>query len=287
LKFYRFGFMGKPEGNRPLRPHEVRDGDVFSETQATLTRLGHEYAGRIINYPVEDGGPDRSMEAVANLGENDILLISSRPPMNENPYAAGQVRVSFPSMSEFEEDILFEELRKYLLHCSRKEIALDYRKTERLLPQYRDRAHLEFYVRSQNGGFEAAYQKTSGRIGCEPFVEYQTTVGYLIYTAPLQMPNGRKGPRVLALFGISGTVGVVFANQIWKEKHEVFRGLLEEAMRQPSLSMVEITVKGVPKYYTSLDFADRWDYKLITRRPAQQTGREVREPSLAFEMAIS
>jgi hypothetical protein len=257
--------MGKQEGERPLRPHEIRDGDVFVETQAALTRLGHEYGGRIINHQVEHGGPDRSMQDVAGLGKNDILVISSRPPMNQHTQAVGGVRISLPSASEFEQKILFKELRRYLVHCSRKEIGLDLKMAESLLPAYWDREQLEFYVKPAKGRFEAAYYTTSGRAGCAKFKKDRTTVGYLIYTEPLEMPGGQTGPRVLALFGVSGTVGIIFANQIWKQKHEVFRGLLEKAMTRPSLSMVEMTVKDVPAYFTNLDFADDWEYKLITR----------------------
>jgi hypothetical protein len=44
--------MGKPDGKRRLRPHELRDGDVFMETCVGLQRLGHEYGDCIINHPV-------------------------------------------------------------------------------------------------------------------------------------------------------------------------------------------------------------------------------------------
>jgi hypothetical protein len=210
------------------------------------------------------------MEDVEKLGENDILVISSRMPMDQHTNKPGAVRVSLPSLSKFEQEHLFKELRLYVKHCSRKEIAVADKVADTILSEYRDRELLEFYVQPAKGRFEAAYYMASGRENCKPFVKDRTTAGYLISTAPLAMPGGWKGPRVLALFGVCGTAGIVLANQLRKQKHEVFQGLLKEAIKQPSLSMVEMTVKEVPDYYTNLDFADDWDYKLITQRPSEQ-----------------
>lgn len=273
MKFYRFAFMAKPNRDHlQLRPHELRDADVFVDVSAALSSMGHVYQGRIINHPVSPGGPDTSMEDMERLGEDDLLVISSRPPLSEKPKASEErtVKVHFPSTSRFEQRILFPTLREYLIYCSREEIQVDLSKAGWLQPRYRNREDLTFFLKpnEKKNRFEAAYS-IAGRAGkFEGFEANRTTAAYLVHTGPLEMPGGRKGPRVLVAFGVSGTVGLVFAHHLWQQTFEPFQGLLQDALATPSMAIVEIGVtRDVPSYYTNLDFTNEWRYTLITKRP--------------------
>ena len=272
MNFYRFAFMAKSNRGLPLRPHELRDADVFVAVSAVLNSMGHTYNDLVINHPVSPGGVDTSMEDMERLGEDDLLVISSRPPISEKPKAPDErpVKVHFPSASRFEQRVLFPALREYLMYCTREEIQVDLNKSEWMEPRYRNREDLTFFLKpnEKKNRFEAAYS-IAGRAGnFEPFVADRTTAAYMIHTGPLLMPGGRKGPRVLATFGVSGTVSLVFAHHLWQQTLEPFPNLLRDALSTPSLTMVEISItRDVPPYYTSLDFSNEWRYTLITKRP--------------------
>lgn len=272
MKSNRFAYMTE-DG---LRPHELRDGDAYAALQPALIELGYEDGATFINHPVRKDAPDTSLNDMGLLSDKDLLVITSRPPIHESNLSySRQVRASHPSGNLFEQQVLFPMFEKYLLFCTRNQIILRPGQAERLEAGYKNRADLSFFVKpnAKKNRFESAYSIAGGGGRFLPFMSDRTTAAYLIHTDPLEMPDGKKGARVLAAFGVSGTIGLVFAHHLRHQKHPAFVGLLEDALKQPGLSMMEITVtKDVPSFYTSLDFSDQWGYKLITRRNGLQGG---------------
>jgi len=272
MKFHRFAFMTKPNKEAELRPHELRDADAFALLVPALIGLGYQAGELLINHPVTSKASDTSLANMGRLTPDDLLVVTSRPPLNEKR-KTGEIRVvkvTDPSENEFEQEVLFPALKKYLDFCSRNQIVLSLSQSACLEPGYRNREALEFYLKASEKvkRHEASYAMVgeSGRF--EPYKRDRTTAAYLIHTPPLQMPDGRKGPRVLAAFGLSGTMGLVFAHQLCEQKLPPFEGLLEDVLQGPAFAMVEIAVtQDVPDFYTDLVFSDEWEYKLITKRP--------------------
>jgi len=270
MRSHRFAYMTVPARADDFRPHELRDGDAYATMLPALMKLKYEAGATFINHPVCNDAPDMSLADMSSLSEEDLLVITSRPPMNEKDSDDGprQMKLSHPSGNQFEQTVLFPMLRRYLSYCSRDQIVLHPDQAQRLDPRYRNRGDLDFYLKpNQNKSrYEAAYRMTAGGRKYERFAEDRTTAAYLIHTPPLEMPGGKNGARVLAAFGVSGTIGFVFAHHLRHQKLPAFAGLFEDALKKPGFAMMEITVtKDVPPFYTTLDFTDEWDYKLITR----------------------
>lgn len=276
MKTHRFAYMTEPAREHDLRPHELRDGDAYATLLPALIKLGYEAGPLFVNHPLSSDPPgtslpDTSLEDMRALSADDLLVITSRPPLNERGVRGGprQVKVSHPSYNQFEQRILFPVLRRHLAYCARNQIVLTAERAERLNPGYGNRQDLDFYLKpnERKHRYEASYSVTSGAGRYEPFDDNRTTAAYLIHTPPLHMPDGAKTARVLAAFGVSGTIGLVFAHHLCAQKLPPFVGLLEDILRKPGFAMMEITVtKDVPRFYMTLDFSDTWEYKLITRK---------------------
>src|SRR5216684_2350356 len=212
MRVFHFAYMSNPTGEfLHLRPHQLRDGDAFAELLAGLTFLGHEYGGLVINHPMDHGNPsDDSLRFMQDLHEDDLLVLTTRPPLNDVPSKDPKhVKQSRTYM----EKCLFTAVRDYIVICKRDHIQLHPDQALHLRPHYRDRADMEFFVKghAKLQRFEASY-KGSGS-GDKTYAGYEaniTTAAYLIHTPPIQLPGRKNGPRVLAAFGMSGTVSLVF-----------------------------------------------------------------------------
>jgi hypothetical protein len=261
--------MTEPAREDDLRPHELRDGDAYCRLLPAFIKLGHEAGAPLINHPLSSRVPDTSLGDMSILAEDDLLVLTSRPPLDDQPLAGGP-KVSNPSNTAFEQDVLFPVLEGYMKYCSRSQVTLNTKCAALLEHAYKNRKDLNYFIKpnEKKGRYEASYQMTASGGAYEPFKADRTTAAYLIHTPPLEMPGGRRGPRVLVSFGLSGTTGYIFAHHLCEQKLEPFQGLLEDILRGPSFAMVEITVtRDVPAFYTTLAFSDEWEYKLITKRP--------------------
>ena len=266
MTVHRFAYMTEPAREDELRPHELRDGDAYCRLLPAMIELGHKSGPPLINHPLSEKAKDTSLADLSFPTEDDLLVLTSRPPLDDRKVTGGP-KVSKASKTQFE-GVLFKTLTNYLRYCSRSQITLHPDQAALLLPHYENRNDLDFFVKpnEKKARYESSYSLPAGGRGYAHYTPDRTTAAYLIHTPPLPMPDGRKGPHVLVSFGLSGTIGYVFAHQLCEQKRSPFRGLLEDILRVPWFAMVEITVTSdVPSFYTTLDFSDEWDYKLITR----------------------
>jgi hypothetical protein len=277
MRIFHFAYMSHPTGES-LRPHQLRDGDAFAELLAALTSLGHEYGGLIINHPtIPSSGADDSLRHVQHLDEHDLLVLTTRPPLNDSPSKDPKhVKSSHTKL----EGKLFAAIRDYVVLSTRDQIQLHPDEAVCLKKRFENRADTEFFVKghARLGRFEASY-KGSGA-GDKTYAGYEpniTTAGYLVYTSPVQLPGRKTGPRLLASFGMSGTISLVFAHFLRNatvQSRSTRKGtskpgafawdLLSTVLKQPGIAMVEITINNrIPSMFYNLDFADHWKYELV------------------------
>lgn len=269
MKFRRLAYMGRPSRRDTLRPHDVRDGDSFACLIPLLIRLGYELGELVLNHPPVEGEPDGSLASIAGMGPADLLVFNTRPPLDDKTSSCVQ-RILDPSGNRLEQECIFPAVERYIRYCTRSEIKLTNQAASLLLHDYRNRTHISYYVKPHEAKerHEASYEMLPQTPGCEKFERDHTTAGYLIHTAPIVMPGGELGPRLLLVFGLSGTTGLAFAHQLAVQRIEPFPDLLRDALLVPSLSLIEITThNSVPRLNYNLDFSDQWTYKLITARP--------------------
>jgi len=251
-RFYHFSYMSHQKEDRSLWPHQVRDGDAFAELSPVLLARGWNYGGIVFNYPADTEG-DRSKDFSATIGDSDLLVLTTRPPLSDRPLR--EKKVVTPSGTWLEERI-FDALRSYFSHCSRAEVALQSRLASQLPRDYSNRAILNFYIST-----EAAYKMAISYKEAGPYAHWNenTTASYLTYTDALW----KGGPRLLAVFCMSGTMGLIWAYLV--------RTRFPELLDGPRVVVAEMKRQGpLPRSPLDLSFADQWEVNLVLNQRGPQ-----------------
>jgi hypothetical protein len=202
--------------------------------------------------PTETGDPSRRQFEALGLGERDILLLTTRPPLNDHG-----IRPLRSSGSEVE-SIIFDALKKSCFHhCSRGNIHLRHELARGLSAGFRGRSEIEFsqYIDPESlstGTYRALHgEKEAVSV---PWNEMMTA-GYL-----LNVPLGAGLPSLLAIFSLSGTTSLAFAHLLLKNAD-----VLREALQSPSFTMAEIQSKPILGHPVDFSFCDSWDMRVIGR----------------------
>jgi hypothetical protein len=152
-RFFRFSYLTGQRGDRRIYPHQLRDGDACIELTPILMSLGYEYGGGLLNY--EPGTPDLSKELRNSLGPSDLLVLTTRPPLDDKPYK--DKKKVIPSRYWFEREVIFGALKPaFFTFCSRLEVDVSENVSEALLDEFKNRAILCFHIDA-----EASYASSS------------------------------------------------------------------------------------------------------------------------------
>lgn len=255
-RLIRFCYLSNEPHGRHRYPHQLRDGDAAIEILPALQALGFEYDGIFINWPGLPTAADTSLRDFESLGldESDVLLLTTRPPIDDKVRDMRPLRKSRTAL----EDEIFEVLRQKCFRCcSRKEIGLCESASRHLAEPYRDRSVITFEVKGQEAAYKGVYGG-DGKNGYVPWNE-QMSAGYIVH-----VPLGEKRPRLLAIFGMSGTMTLLWAHRLSKLQH-----IIEEALMGPSLTIAEMVRTGpIPSEpdetkTVDLSFCLKWDLKVI------------------------
>jgi len=258
----RFCYPSNESHGRNRYSHQLRDGDAVIELMPALESLGCEYEGVFINWPCPPT-EDKSLSDfdILNLNESDILLLTTRPPIDDRVHDLRPLRKSGTAL-EME---IFKVLEQRCFKCcSRKEVSLRESVGRRLSTEYRNRSVIAFEVKGQDAGYRGVYGGERQQ-RYEPWTE-QMSAGYIVH-----VPLGEKGPRLLAVFGMSGTMTLLWAYRLNK-----LRDVLEKALSGPSFTMAEIVRPGpIPSERSDskaekdaarpvdFGFCLNWDLKII------------------------
>lgn len=265
MRAFHFSYLSEQVGNRPVRPHQLRDGDAFAELLPVLLSLGYEYGGKIINYPAVSG-PDDSLESLGSMTESDLVVLTTRPPLRDRPMLDHRfVRRSKTAL----ENRVFAAVAPYLDSCRRDHVYLTESCASRLKPEYRNRAMLDFFTRRESGSTrtEASYQAghAYAKGTFAPFDAPRTTAAYLIHTEPLDAGPSKTGPRLLVSFAMSGTFALAWAYLLARGEHPATANLLRDLLAHPGFAMAELVIHDpIPAAPRDLSFADAWSATLLT-----------------------
>lgn len=253
-RFFRFCYPSNQPQGRPRYPHQLRDGDAAVELMPALASLGFEYGGVFINWrrsPAED--TSRSDFEALHLTESDILLLTTRPPIDDKARAIHPLRKSGTAL---EKDIFSMLGQKCLKTCSRKEIVLQESLAQLLPDAYQDRSAITYEVMGQ----EASYKNVEGGELRQRYAAWsaETSSGYMIH-----LPLGADRPRLLTIFSLSGTMTLLWAYRLGK-----LRDVLDRALSVPSFTLGEMvrtgpipSEKGWPQ--ATFDFCLNWELKIV------------------------
>jgi hypothetical protein len=263
-RWFRFVYYLSPKGNRPLGPHQLRDGDAALFLAPVLERLGYVYGGPIFNYP-NVGRPGALVhvdESELNLRQEDLLVLTTRPPLDDDK-AVTKTRV-LRSYTTLEEKLLMQGLRPHLSICSREQLVVANTYAE-ASPLVANRHNLQFrlYDRGQQSGQDAPGGAGSRAAikrcvpdskATRPWKDSKLTTSavYMIY----QKQGWPGGPGFLAAFGMGGTETLAWAYLL--------------STRFPHLVgarpfvMAEVVERALPDRPLNMDFADKWDVRPLT-----------------------
>ena len=246
MKFVRFCYLS-PDDKRRF-PHQIRDGDAALQLVDALRNLGYEYGDLFINWPHESGTADTSIADFARLDmdENDVLLLTTRPPLTDEP---DQQKPNYASGTELEKRV-FEALgARCLSECSRTCVSTlpVLRKTFRA--GYENRSTVQYYAirlrdrrpqaQDQPGEFigDASYHAVSGRGGTSVPRELmkRLTAGYAVH-----VPIAQGMPRLLAVFGMSGTTTLLWSYVLGSKRGDLVKWVLDRPSEM-RFAMAEIT----------------------------------------------
>lgn len=266
MKAFHFSYISEQVGNRPVGPHQLRDGDAFSELLPLLLSFGYAYGGKIINYPAPSQADDNSLLAVRKMKATDLLVLTTRPPLNDRPMV--DKRFVRRSRTQLEARV-FAALGPHLDSCNRDHVYLTETCAARLKPEYQNRALLDFFTRRLSGSARTEVSYQTGHAYEEgkfaPFDAPRTTAAYLIHTAPIELGRRRGGPRLLVSFAMSGTFALAWAYLLRSQRSTATRGLLRETLKAPTFVMAELVLQQpIPAQPRDLSFADTWQVRLIT-----------------------
>jgi hypothetical protein len=88
-----------------------------------------------------------------------------------------------------------------------------------------------------------------------------TYAAYLVH-----VPLGKGRPGVLSVFGMSGTMTLIWAYRLSRMPE------VEWALEAPSLLMAEVSLtEGIPERPATLGFSDRWNVEIASKMQAVST----------------
>lgn len=208
-KFYRVAYSTPVRKGRKLQPSQTRDGESSMYIADIVREFGYSYGGPLFQFPAVDAQgnpvkPKRPRTETPVLSPDDLLLLNTRPPMDD--MVTRDRRLIPCSHTEVETRLFADEgpLRRWFPRCARSEVVLS-NEAARISPEIRQRQSMWF---RQHGG--ATYQ-SFGALGGDWFYPEKSdlrTAAFLVF-AEEAWPGG---PKLLATFGMGGTAGLIWAS---------------------------------------------------------------------------
>jgi len=245
-RFFHFAYLTPGRDDRPRYPFQLRDGPAALFLFEALSERGYRYAGPIVNRPP---GPDMPPFDDSVLRETDLVLLTTRPPMDD--LEVGDKKSIPRSHTKLEEKLFEGSLRERFKRCARSEIVL----TEETAAISEEIAKRQSMIFRQNLG--ASYHAYGSPVSGEwrRFKKPEPlTAAFLLY-AEHAWP---QGPALLAAFGMGGNETLVWCHQLaTRFQHLLFT---------TPFAMAELRTTPLADP-TSIHFADNWEVTLLGVAP--------------------
>jgi len=245
-RFFRFSYYVPRPKNRPLRPHQLRDGDAFAQLSDVLYSKGYRYGGLLLNYPATDTSKTRKIDT-SFFESSDILVLTTRPPLNlEEIDGRSPILRSHTSL----EVKIFKVLKRHFKLCLRSWVKLSKSLARKLPEEFANRADIQF---THYSGASYSSLKSYDTVYREYRKYPNLTSLYYIFTGEIW----QNGPRVLCAFGVGGTDSLIWSHLLRTKFHH------EVKLDRPKFIMVEIKTGKIPEKADSLSFADNWETTIL------------------------
>ena len=241
---YHFAYLTPCHKDRERYPFQLRDAPAAHFICQALAEGGYEFAGPIFNYPSD--GPDLIPVDDSFLRETDLIVLTTRPPMDDR--SVGDKKFIPRSFTTLEDKLFKGPLRERFGRCARSEVLL----TDATADVSGEIAKRQSIMFRQNGG--AMYHSYGSPVTGEwqRFKRrHPLTAVFLLY-AEHAWPGG---PGLVAAFGVGGMETLVWCYRLAKD----FRRLLCTT----PFAMAEMCTGALPERPVSMDFADSWEINVL------------------------
>ncbi len=249
--FHRFAYQLPTKNGRYQSLHNLRDGDAFIEISTVLHGRGLTNRGTLLNLPGKNLR-DRSLPLMETFGPMDLIVTTTRPPLNDKPDA---VRKYLEPGNTALENLIHKELRHHFSHCARPRVRLAPHLAKALPPEVADRADIRFYQYLAKGKLSPGEYLMLRAHGApkahKKFPKWRTAV-YLVRT---QAEN--NGPWLLCAFGMAGNESLIWAYLLRTR----YAHYLEED--GPLFVMGELHLQRLPKRPFTLEFVQDWKVDIL------------------------
>jgi hypothetical protein len=242
---YRFAYPLPGHKDRELLPFQLRDGEGGLFMREAVAAHGYAYAGPIINYP--SSGPDLIPFDDGRLRETDVILLTTRPPMDDRN--VGDKKGIRRGYTTLEEKLLEGALRRYFARCARSEVLLT-DEIARISPEIARRQSCMF---RQNGGamYYSYGSPTTGEWRHFKKDPQPLTAAFLVY----EEHAWPGGPALLAAFGMGGTETLVWSYFLATR--------LSHLLFTTSFAMAELRAPLLAEPPTRIDLPAAWEGVLL------------------------
>lgn len=246
-RFYRFSYFTPGQKDRNQGTHELRDGDAALQVTDVLYEFGYQYGGLLLNPQGHSTSPLHVDDSF--LGSGDLLLVTTRPPMNdsEDRSRGGGLKRSYTSL----EQKIFHYLERYFARCSRLEVNLTPAVASKLPKELARKQAIVFRQYGRAMCISHTGPKREERAG--------TTVLYMTFTEEA-WPGG---PGLLTLFGMGGPETLIWSH--------LLRTKFRHLVCCRSFVMVEMTEPDIAGSQVNLCFADSWETRILLEIPLDET----------------
>ena len=248
--FSRFVWFSYHAQDREIRPdestrflHMVRDGCAGVMLSSIIQEAGIPFGGVVINMP-ECWFEQHEAEFEPN--PRDLLVLTTRPPLDDPPYGSARAKKVARSDTALERRVLQALRTDFFSFCSRREITLAEHFASLLPKGFEDRFSILFR-RDRGGCYEQLGVESKKRQPVSQRHHY-LTAGYLTYTPLAWHNNGPIG--LVAAFGVSGATTVMFTQFL-----RAHSGFLRQIIRNSEEKFFLLAEFPVP--YRCLDLEDR------------------------------
>lgn len=257
-RFFRVTYSNTGPEDEP-KLFQGRDGIAFNELAAALTEQGYEYGTTIHFYPDDK----RSIKEFPNLRANDLLVLTTRPPLSDREGFLHPKKIIRNSKNDLEK-LIFKQLFKYFSHCTRTQLSLSPEAQECLTADVRKWKSLEFFEVSRVAHpYAEAHIRRHAAAAEKPEGKRPSTAAFILHVNSLPGVDDTPGLPcgLLACFGMDG-----YSTLIWNRIVRLKYPLL---LTKPGFVMAELTFKEpIPRRPLTPEFADnpsRIQVKLLTK----------------------
>jgi hypothetical protein len=223
--------------------HMLRDNTACLFISEVIKKK-YDFGGILYNLPTEIFFPEKRMKdlifsSLPNLSNNDLILHTTRPAMNDDK--ENDKRWLFKSGSELERTIL-KNMEVFFLYCNTQHIILSKKvKYDGLYRAIKFNLRIDAYIACKANVYDhLSLEKISKK---NKSSRTNKTVGYIVYIPKLINNNAKNigSPGVLSVFGLNDTMTHIWSYLVLNKYPDLINEIISSS--KPRIILAEFSPK--------------------------------------------